>query len=79
MQRVSDLGYLWCLKEAVFKCSGEGNFYPKEPFEEIGEDVIKMKEKDYFVKRIFHPEAMIVAALSKEEEIAIHFLKGTEL
>lgn len=50
----SDLGELWCLKEALYKARGEGYFDPKEPITKTEEGAFFYRGRAYYMHSFAH-------------------------
>ncbi len=59
---LGDLGKLWCLKEATYKCAGVGQFNPKEPFDIFNEDVVVYRGKTMHYRFPVHEDIVITVA-----------------
>lgn len=56
-----DLPFLWCLKEAVYKCKGEGYLSFEEPLIKEAENQVRFEGDNYFFESLLEENHQIVA------------------
>ena len=79
LEEYPDAGELWCLKEAAFKCRGEGYFNPKEPLHKQDEDSFLFLDGPYYFQKTVR-EGYCLAVVSKGRfEANLILVQGNDL
>lgn len=73
-----ELSKLWCYKEAIFKCYGDGYFDPKEPLHK-DKDVFYFKGKPFFTCAHEREDFLLVAASTMPIALSIKEVKQEDL
>ena len=74
-----DVGLLWCLKEAAYKCDGTGYFNPKERVIRTGENSFLYRNKRLFFKQFVLNGFLIVVVSEAPNNYEIQLLDPKEL
>ena len=73
-----DASFIWSLKEALYKCDGQGSFNPKEEVKTLGTCIYQYRDKRYYGYRLEHPSHMVVCVSAEPLEIELKLVMASK-